>query len=126
MRVMVVDDEEDVIELFKQRFRKEIQTHSIEFVFEHSAEAALTTLTKNGQLDAVLILSDINMPGMSGLELLRILKESNKNIKVIMVTAYEDDENYQKAMNYGADGFINKPIDFTALKEKIYIVAEDN
>ncbi len=120
---MVVDDEQDVTELFKQRFRKEIKLGLIEFIFEHSAEKALETLRNHGQTDAVLILSDINMPGMNGLELLHILKNSKPEIKVIMVTAYNDDENYEKAMQYGADGFINKPIDFTSLKETIYQVA---
>lgn len=125
MRIMVVDDELDVTDLFKQRFRKEMQANRVEFIFQHSAEEALETLTNNGSMDVVLILSDINMPGMNGLELLHILKTTNPTIKVIMVTAYNDDENFSQAMKYGADGFINKPIDFTTLKEQIMSISGD-
>jgi len=125
MHIMVVDDETDVKELFRQRFRKEIRAGEMDFIFYHSAENALEALKNNGHTDVVLILSDINMPGMNGLELLHILKKEVPNIKVMMVTAYADDENYQQAMRYGADGFVNKPIDFTALKEKMIEAAGD-
>ena len=118
MLIMVVDDEVDMIDLFKQRFRKEIKEGLVNFVFHTSAEQALQDLKSQVNPDLVLILSDINMPGMNGLELLRILKKEVPNIKVMLVTAYGDDENYQQAMRYGADGFINKPIDFNALKNK--------
>ena len=118
MLIMVVDDEVDMIDLFKQRFRKEIKEGLVNFVFHTSAEQALQDLKSQVNPDLVLILSDINMPGMNGLELLRILKKEIPTMKVMLVTAYGDDENYQQAMRYGADGFINKPIDFNALKNK--------
>jgi len=120
MKILVVDDEKDIQPLFKQRFRREIRKGEIHFDFAHSGEEALQYLHKNNQ-EAVLILSDINMPGMSGLELLdKIKQEYNEPPPVVvMITAYGDSENYNQAMELGADDFITKPVDFTALKEKI-------
>ena len=120
MKILVVDDEKDIQPLFKQRFRREIRKGEIRFDFAHSGEEALQYLHKNNQ-EAVLILSDINMPGMSGLELLgKIKKEYNEPPPVVMmITAYGDSENYNQAMELGADDFITKPVDFTTLKEKI-------
>ena len=120
MKILVVDDEKDVQVLFEQRFRKEIREKRYEFVFAFSGEEALDYLTKNFQ-EAVLILSDINMPGMSGLELLGKIKQ--KYLKpppvVMMITAYRDDENYNMAKKLGADDFLTKPLDFNLLKEKL-------
>ena len=120
MKILVVDDEKDIQPLFEQRFRREIKKGEIQFDFAHSGEEALDYLHKNNQ-EAVLILSDINMPGMSGLELLGKIKlEYNEPPPVVMmITAYGDAENYDQAMELGADDFITKPVDFTALKEKI-------
>ncbi|MEZ5196785.1 MAG: response regulator [Bacteroidales bacterium] len=120
MKILVVDDEKDIQPLFEQRFRKEIKNGEIEFVFAHSGEDALKYLGNNNH-EAVLILSDINMPGMSGLELLGKIKEEYKTPPpmVMMITAYGDKENYNTAMKLGADDFITKPVDFTLLKEKI-------
>jgi two-component system, chemotaxis family, chemotaxis protein CheY len=120
MKILVVDDEHDVKTLFEQRFRKEIRNREIQFAFAYSGEEALQYLATNKQ-EAVLILSDINMPGMSGLELLgKIKKEYHQPPPVVMmITAYGDTENYNTAMNLGADDFITKPVDFTVLKEKI-------
>lgn len=120
MKVLVVDDEKDIQPLFQQRFRREIRNGEIEFVFAYSGEEALICLKKY-QSEAVLILSDINMPGMSGLELLRNIKQDYKKPPpvVMMITAYGDADNYSKAMELGADDFITKPVDFKALKEKI-------
>ncbi|NOX48269.1 MAG: response regulator [Chlorobi bacterium] len=120
MKILVVDDELDIRVLFEQRFRKEIKKNEIEFAFAHSGEDALTYLKENSQ-EAVLILSDINMPGMSGLELLGKIKQKYKEPPpiVVMITAYGDRENYNSAMSLGADDFITKPVDFTVLKEKI-------
>ena len=120
MKILVVDDEKDIQPLFEQRFRREIRKGEIRFDFAHSGEEALQYLHKNNQ-EAVLILSDINMPGMSGLELLgKIKQEYNEPPPVVMmITAYGDAENYDQAMELGADDFITKPVDFTALKEKI-------
>ena len=120
MKILVVDDERDIQTLFEQRFRKEIREKLIEFVFAFSGEEALAYLEQNDH-EAVIILSDINMPGMSGLELLRHIKQ--KYLKpppiVMMITAYGDAENYNTAKRLGADDFLTKPVDFTYLKEKL-------
>lgn len=120
MKILVVDDEQDVKTLFEQRFRKEIKTGELEFVFAYSGEEALQYLNSNDH-EAVLILSDINMPGMSGLELLKRIKEKFDEPPpfVMMITAYGDKENYNEAMKLGADDFLTKPVDFVALKEKL-------
>ena len=119
-RIWVVDDEQDVQTLFQQRFRREIRRGDVDLVFSLSAENALEQLnqTEGGAVPAV-ILSDINMPGMDGLEFLRVLKTHFADMKVIMVTAYHDDQTYRMAMDYGADGYINKPIQFDRLKQVI-------
>jgi CheY-like chemotaxis protein len=120
MKLLVVDDEQDMQTLFLQRFRREIQDHSVEFAFALSGSEALNYLDHH-EHETVLILSDINMPGMSGLELLNRIKKNNyvPPPVVMMITAYGDSENYKQAMKLGADDFITKPIDFTMLKEKI-------
>ena len=124
MKILVVDDERDVQVLFEQRFRKEIRANEMNFVFAFSGEDALTYLAGNPH-EAVLILSDINMPGMSGLELLRNIKQ--KFIApppvVMMITAYGDAENYNTAKQLGADDFLTKPVDFTVLKEKLKLIS---
>jgi two-component system chemotaxis response regulator CheY len=123
MKILVVDDERDIQTLFEQRFRKEIREKSLEFVFAFSGEDALTYLNDH-EHEAVLILSDINMPGMSGLELLGHIKQ--KYVKpppmVMMITAYGDAENFNMAKELGADDFLTKPVDFTLLKEKFKIL----
>ena len=120
MKILVVDDEMDVKILFEQRFRREIKSGEMEFAFAFSGEEALAYMQEHDE-EAVLILSDINMPGMTGLELLRRIKEKYKEPPpfVIMITAYGDAENYRSAMKYGADDFLTKPVDFAALKEKL-------
>ena len=125
MKILVVDDEKDMQMLFEQRFRKEIRGHEMEFVFTYSAEEALNYLNQHVH-EAVLILSDINMPGMSGLELLREIKTKFEQPPpiVIMITAYGDPENYNQAMKLGADDFLTKPIDFALLKEKLKPIAD--
>lgn len=119
MKIMVVDDEEDVQLLFRQKFRKEIKQGQIEFQFAFSAKEALEYLDSQPENCVVLILSDINMPGMNGLELLKIIKEKFSNLKVFMITAYGDEENYKVAMEYGADDYLHKPVEFDNLKDKI-------
>jgi CheY-like chemotaxis protein len=119
MKVMVVDDEKDIQCLFTQKFRKEIKKGAIDLSFALSAQEALTTLKENNSQYLFLILADINMPGMSGLELLKIIKERYLNVKVFITTAYGDEYNYQTAMKYGADDYIYKPIEFENLKQKI-------
>lgn len=119
MKIMVVDDEEDVQLLFRQKFRKEIKKGQIEFQFAFSAKEALEYLNAQPEHSVVLILSDINMPGMNGLELLKIIKDKFPHLKVFMITAYGDEENYKIAMEYGADDYLHKPVEFDNLKEKI-------
>ena len=120
MKTLVVDDEKDVQTLFEQRFRKEIKNGEIEFIFAFSGEEALNYLHAH-EHEAVLILSDINMPGMSGLELLEKIK--SKYMKpppvVMMITGYGDEDNFNTAKRLGADDFLTKPVDFTVLKEKL-------
>jgi|SRR5580698_9482977 CheY-like chemotaxis protein len=120
MKILVVDDETDVKSLFEQHFRKEIRSMELEFMFTFSGEQALQYLEEHHH-EAVLILSDINMPGMTGLQLLRKIKEAfqSPTPTVMMMTAYGDDENYSHAMSFGADDFLTKPVDFPALKEKL-------
>lgn len=119
MKILVVDDERDIQTLFEQRFRKEIKSKLIEFVFAFSGEDALNYL-KQKEHEVVIILSDINMPGMSGLELLRNIKQKYLNPPpiVMMITAYGDAENYNIAKQLGADDFLTKPVDFAVLKGK--------
>lgn len=120
MKILVVDDEKDIKDLFLQRFRREIKKGEVDFVFAHSGESALDYLHEH-ESEAVLILSDINMPGMTGLELLRKIRLNYKKPPpvVMMVTAYGDEENRNKADEYGANDFLTKPIDFKDLKEKL-------
>ena len=117
MKILVVDDERDVQLLFQQRFRKEIRNGKMSFVFAFSGEEAVKILGTM-EHEAVLILSDINMPGMSGLELLEYIKTNY--IKpppiVMMITAYGDSENYESSKKLGADDFLTKPLDFNLLK----------
>ncbi|GAB3924807.1 response regulator [Larkinella terrae] len=123
MKVLVVDDETDVQVLFEQRFRREIRGGEINFAFAHSGEKALAYLNEHAS-ECVLILSDINMPGMSGLELLRLIKTTYPVPPpvVMMITAYGDADSYDQAMQLGADAFLTKPLDFTNLKEKLKTV----
>jgi two-component system chemotaxis response regulator CheY len=120
MKILIVDDEKDIQPLFEQRFRKEIRHGDVELYFSFSGEEAIKRLDTE-EHGAVLILSDINMPGMSGLELLEKIREKHKQPPpvVMMITAYADQDKYDRAMALGADDFITKPVDFIELKEKI-------
>jgi two-component system, chemotaxis family, chemotaxis protein CheY len=119
MKILVVDDEKDIQILFEQRFRKEIREKQVEFIFAFSGEEALEYMNKLNH-EFVLILSDINMPGMSGLELLKKIKAkySHPPPVVMMITAYGDAENHDTATSLGADDFLTKPLNFGLLKEK--------
>jgi len=119
MRILVVDDERDVELLFRQKFRKEIRSKSLELVFAFSGQEALDMLEKSNPPNVVYIFSDINMPGMTGLELLDKVKEKFPDIKISMISAYGDKDNYEKAIGSGAKEFFTKPIDFVSLKEEI-------
>lgn len=126
MKILVVDDEADVEPLFLQRFRKEIKNHEIEFSFAQSGEEALQYLEEKHS-EVVLILSDINMPGMSGIELLGHIRHDFNMPPppvVMMITAYGDEENYKQAMDNGANDFLTKPLDFNLLKEKLKNIIE--
>jgi CheY-like chemotaxis protein len=120
MKTLVVDDEQDVKILFEQRFRKEIKSGAMDFAFAFSGKEALDFLQQHKH-EAVLILSDINMPGMSGLKLLERIKMKfhEPPLFVIMITAYGDEENFNTAKNLGADDFLTKPVDFELLKSKL-------
>jgi two-component system, chemotaxis family, chemotaxis protein CheY len=120
MKILVVDDEKDVQTLFQQRFRKEIRDGLLNFSFAFSGEEALGYMNEHHH-EAVLILSDINMPGMSGLDLLQRIKTTFEKPPpvMMMITAYGDRENHEHALSLGADDFLTKPVDFTLLKEKI-------
>lgn len=119
MITMVVDDEKDVELLFRQFFRKEIQQKKIEFIFAFSGEEALDKIHHMKQSpEVVVILSDINMPGMNGLELLQTVKRDFPAIRISMITAYSD-KYYEAAMNYGADDYYTKPLDFSRLKQQL-------
>ncbi|MEO8853002.1 MAG: response regulator [Ginsengibacter sp.] len=120
MEVLVVDDEKDTEILFKQRFRNLIKSGELILNFANSGEEALAFLSGHSS-EAVLILSDINMPGMSGLQLLQKIKQKYLTPPpvVMMITAYGDTENYNQAMELGADDFLTKPLDFNLLKEKL-------
>jgi CheY-like chemotaxis protein len=119
MNIVIVDDERDVQTLFEQRFRREVRQGLLQLHFAFSGEEALTLLSHGGIADIVLILSDINMPGMNGLELLKIVKERYPQLKVYMITAYGDAESHQRAVEYGCDDYLTKPIDFKVLKSRM-------
>lgn len=115
--VLVVDDEQDIVALFRLRFRAELRAGQVDFVFAHDGHEALR-LFGIQPLQIVLILSDINMPGMSGFELLTRIKGLRPDVPVIMISAYGEDKQAM-ALELGADGFVSKPIDFQSLRSLI-------
>lgn len=118
-KILIVDDERDVETLFRQKFRKELRNGDLELAFAFSGEEALRILSEDKPPEVVYVFSDINMPGMTGLELLKKVKNKFPAINVSMISAYGDTENYQKAMSSGAKEFFTKPIDFDSLKREI-------
>ncbi|WP_228850918.1 response regulator [Aegicerativicinus sediminis] len=119
MKVLIVDDERDVETLFRQKFRKEVRNHNLELTFAFSGQEALDILQKEDPPKVVYVFSDINMPGMTGLELLDKIKAKFPGITVSMISAYGDSENYNKAIQSGAKEFFTKPIDFESLRGEI-------
>jgi len=117
--ILVVDDEPDVAELFRQRFRRETRQGTYVLHYAASGHEALERLSAEIQPELVAVLSDINMPGMDGLALLREIKTRWADLPVMMVTAYGDDERRRRAGEYGALEFITKPVDFDLLKEQL-------
>jgi CheY-like chemotaxis protein len=117
--ILVVDDEPDVADLFRQRFRREARDGTYVMHFAGSGETALDLLTDGIEPTLIVILSDINMPGMDGLELLGEIKRLYPYLPVMMVTAYGDNERRRRASELGAFEFLTKPVDFEALKAQL-------
>ena len=117
--VLVVDDEPDVEALFRQQFRRDLRAQRFVMDFANSAADALSRIASTIGQSLILILSDINMPGMTGLEMLPKVKEIRPEVPVIMITAYGDAETKRKALESGAQGLLTKPIDFAVLREEI-------
>lgn len=117
--ILVVDDEPDVEALFRQQFRRELRAGRFHMEFAPSAPVALQRAAEVGDPSLVLILSDINMPGMSGLEMLPEVRARRPDVPVIMITAYGDAEMRQRAIERGAEGLLTKPIDFALLRQEI-------
>ena len=117
--ILVVDDEPDVAELFRQRFRREVRQGTYAMHFAASGEEALEKLADGIEPTLIVILSDINMPGMDGLQLLTEIKKRRPDLPVMMVTAYGDDERRRRAAETGASEFLTKPVDFDQLKAQL-------
>jgi CheY-like chemotaxis protein len=117
--ILVVDDEPDVEALFRQQFRRDLRAGRFTMQFAQSAPAALQSIGEAADAALILILSDINMPGMSGLDLLPQAKALRPDVPVIMITAYGDAETKRKALQGGADALFTKPIDFASLRSEI-------
>ena len=117
--ILVVDDEPDVEELFRQQFRRDLRAGRFTMDFAQSAKTALQRISEAESAALILILSDINMPGMSGLELLPKAKSARPDVPVIMITAYGDAETRRKAFEGGAEALLTKPIDFVTLRNEI-------
>jgi len=117
--ILIVDDEPDVAEMFRQRFRREARQGTYVLHFAVSAEEALDKLADGVRPELIVILSDINMPGMDGLELLAEIKQRFPDLPVMMVTAYGDDERRRRARELGAFEFLPKPVDFDQLKAQL-------
>jgi CheY-like chemotaxis protein len=117
--VLVVDDEPDVEALFRQQFKRDLRAERFVMDFATSASAALERVANATEQAPVLVFSDINMPGMTGLEMLPKMKEMRPDVPVIMITAYGDDDTKRKAIESGAEGLLTKPIDFALLREQI-------
>ena len=117
--VLVVDDESDVETLFRQQFRRDLRAQRFVMDFANSAADALSRIADNIGHSLILVLSDINMPGMSGLEMLPKVKAIRPEVPVIMITAYGDANTRDKALASGASGLMTKPIDFAVLRGEI-------
>ncbi len=117
--VLVVDDEPDVEALFRQQFRRDLRAQHFVMEFAVSAADALTRIAGPIEETLILILSDINMPGMTGLEMLQRVREIRPDVPIIMITAYGDPETKRKALEGGATGLLTKPIDFTLLRLEV-------
>jgi CheY-like chemotaxis protein len=119
MLILVVDDEADIEVLFRQQFRRDLRADRFTMEFAQSAPMALQCIADVGDRSLILVLSDINMPGMTGLELLRKAKTLRPDVPIVMITAYGDAETKRKALESGAEALLTKPIDFGALRSEI-------
>jgi CheY-like chemotaxis protein len=117
--ILVVDDEPDVAEMFRQRFRREARNGTYVMHFANSGDEALSLLTEGIEPRLIVILSDINMPKMDGLDLLAEIKQRWSDLPVMMVTAYGDDQRRRRASKLGASEFLTKPVDFELLKARL-------
>ncbi len=117
--VLVVDDEPDVAPLFRQQFRRDLRAGRFDMAFATSAAEALSVIEDAQDRDIILLLSDINMPGMSGLEMLPKVKAARPDLPVLMITAYGDAETLRRALTEGAEGLLPKPIDFALLRSEV-------
>jgi CheY-like chemotaxis protein len=117
--VLVVDDEPDVEELFRQQFRRDLRAQRFVMEFAVSAANALLRIAEPIEQTLILILSDINMPGMTGIEMLPRAREICPDVPIIMITAYGDADTRRRAMESGANGLLTKPIDFALLRNEI-------
>jgi len=117
--ILVVDDEPDVEALFRQQFRRDLRAGRFQMEFAPSAPDALKLAAEVRDPSLILILSDINMPGMSGLDMLPKVRAEHPHVPVIMITAYGDAETHRKAIERGATGLLTKPIDFALLRQQI-------
>lgn len=125
MKLIVVDDEKDVQSLFQQKFRKEIKSGKVQIEYALNGCAALKLIESIENRSEYFILTDINMPEMNGTELLKEVKSRYPKLKVIMITAYGDEQNYSLAKKNGADEFFTKPLEFNLLKEKLNCFEND-
>ena len=119
MLILVVDDEADIEVLFRQQFRRDLRADRFTMEFAQSAPMVLQCIADVGDRSLILVLSDINMPGMTGLELLRKAKALRPDVPIVMITAYGDAETKRKALESGAEALLTKPIDFGALRSEI-------
>ena len=118
-KILVVDDEKDVESLFRQHFRKEIRAKEVEMHFAFSGKEALEYMGTIQPFNLVLLMSDINMPEMSGLDLLKKAKELYPQLEVIMISAFGDEENVNTAKEFGAQDFFTKPVNFDILRKRM-------
>ena len=119
MKLIVVDDEKDIQLLFEQIFRKEIKSGKVQIYYSLDGKSALEFLDSLENHSGYLILSDINMPEMTGIELLKEIKYRYPSLRVIMITAYGDENNYNLAKKFGAEDYFTKPLEFELLKNKL-------
>jgi len=118
-QILVVDDEPDLVDLFRQQFRRELRSGRFKMDFALSGSEALERVAVVEETTLILIFSDINMPGMTGLQLLPKVKALRPSVPVIMITAYGDEDTRRKASEGGAMDLVTKPIDFGALRQRI-------